>query len=235
MKIKKIWLVCLVLIIVPAAVICMIGPGEGKPKNSDAYASGSIGTQKTPGKNADINEAAYLPYSFENSSTNGTVKNSTQNKSTAQKPKAIQGTETTYNTYKGQASSGKKEEGIQSPPKPEPQITVPKVVDDKANSIARSEVQVGDYIEVLKILQGKLSLSEIKYLFDSASDDYWVKTPVEDIENARRILFSKLLDDNLDKLDQLGRKYGRSMIILKRDIDVTKIKEEEMRKKGLIQ
>ncbi|MGE5329456.1 MAG: hypothetical protein ACM3KR_08110 [Deltaproteobacteria bacterium] len=219
MKIEKICLVCLIFAIILAAVISMIRPYGSKTKNSHTSVSGSIGTEKKYETNSsDINEGVVLPFSSGNSSTNSTLKKNTQSKRTVQ------------NTNKEQALSGRKEVGIQSSQKSEPQITVPKAVDDKANSIAKGEVQASDYIEVLKILQGKLSLSEIKYLFDSASDDYWVKTPVEDIENARQILFSKLSEDDLDKLDQLGRKYGRSMTILKRDIDVAKVKEEQMRK-----
>ena len=107
-------------------------------------------------------------------------------------------------------------------------------MEDKVKSIAKSAVQLGDYFEIITVLSSRLNIGEMKYIFDSISDDYWVKRSVEDIEKARKILFSKLSGDDLQKLNQLGHKYGRSMTILKKDIDVEYEKEKQMRKKGLI-
>jgi len=119
-------------------------------------------------------------------------------------------------------------------PTPETKKVAPDVVDDKVNSIADKDVRLEDYLEVIQVLAGKLGLTELKYLFDSARADYWETTPVEDIEKAREILFSKLSDEDLEKLYQLGREYGRSMRILEKDIDVALVKEGQMRAKGLI-
>ena len=111
---------------------------------------------------------------------------------------------------------------------------LPKSVNNKVDSIAEGEVSGTDLMEVVKIVGGKLSLGEIKYLFDSAKSDYWETTSVEDIEKARSILFSKLTDEDLAKLREIGRKYGRSMDIIRKDLDVAETKEKQMRAKGLI-
>jgi len=111
---------------------------------------------------------------------------------------------------------------------------VSKTVVVKAESVAKKEVETDDCLKIAKILIGKLSIDEIKYLFDSAKRDYWETTSVEDIEKAREILFSKLSDDDIAQLMEIGKKWGRSMDILKIDLDVAATKEKQMRARGLI-
>lgn len=112
-----------------------------------------------------------------------------------------------------------------------PQIPVPDVVEQKAASIAKKEVETADFMKAAGVILGKLSFSEIKFLFDTASDDFWVTTPVEEIEKVRSIIFKKLTPEDLNTLRLLGKKYGRSMTILEPDIDVAKTKEKQVEEK----
>ena len=111
---------------------------------------------------------------------------------------------------------------------------LPDKVEDKVNAIAQGDVSSTDLLEVIKIVGGKLGVGEISFLFSSAKAEYWETTSVEDIEKARAILFSKLSDSDLAALTSFGKKYGRSMDILKKDLDVSSTKEAQMRAKGLI-
>ncbi len=111
---------------------------------------------------------------------------------------------------------------------------LPDKVEDKIDAIAAGNVSASDLLEVIKIIGGKLSIDEITYLFNSAKAEYWETTSVEDIEKTRELLFSKLSDDDLAKLSAFGKKYGRSMKIIDKDIDVAATKENQMRAKGLI-
>ena len=109
-------------------------------------------------------------------------------------------------------------------------------VEEKADDISRNgKMTFNDYVEIFSIISGKLSLDEIKFLFDTAKGDYWEKTPIEDIYKAREILFSKLSDSDIEKLAQIGKKFGRSMDILKKDLDVEEAKKRQMEAAGLAQ
>ena len=109
-------------------------------------------------------------------------------------------------------------------------------VEEKADDISRNgKMTFNDYVEIFSIISGKLSLDEIKFLFDTARGDYWEKTPIEDIYKAREILFSKLGDSDIEKLVQIGKKFGRSMDILKKDLDVEEAKKRQMEAAGLAQ
>lgn len=109
-------------------------------------------------------------------------------------------------------------------------------VEEKAEEISRTgKMTFNDYMEIFSIISGKLSIDEIKFLFDTAKGDYWEKTPVEDIYKAREILFSKLSDSDIEKLTQIGKKFGRSMDILKKDLDVEEAKKRQMENAGLKQ
>jgi cobalamin biosynthesis protein CobT len=110
---------------------------------------------------------------------------------------------------------------------------LPDKVENKVDAIAEGEVSATDLLEVIKIVGSKLSIKEITFLFNSAKSEYWETTSVEEIENARDILFSKLSDDDISKLSDFGKKYGRSMYIIKKDLDVAATKENQMRVKGL--
>lgn len=109
-------------------------------------------------------------------------------------------------------------------------------VEEKAQEISRAgKMTFNDYLEIFNIISGKLSLDEIKFLFETARGDYWEKTPIEDIYKAREILFSKLSDNDIEKLIQIGKKFGRSMDILKKDLDVEEAKKRQMENAGLSQ
>ena len=69
-------------------------------------------------------------------------------------------------------------------------------------------------------------------MFISAKEDYFLNTPVEEIEKTREILFSKLSEEDLETLRALGKKYGYSMRLLERELDVAKAKEEVMKSYG---
>jgi len=105
---------------------------------------------------------------------------------------------------------------------------VQNVVEEKAATIVSKPVSSDDFLTATSAILGKLSISEMKYIFDSARSDFWVVTPLEEINNIRSILFSKLTDEDLNTLHQLGQKYGRSMTILNKDIDVAKVKEKQV-------
>ena len=215
MIVKRTLFICLLLAVILAAIYIAVGAGTGKTEIKGISAS----NETTAGKvqkvdNADISSTQSVVPSMETAVPE------------------IQATPDPETTTDKKAAGN----AVPKPtPKPKQEAIVPKAVDDKANTIAKGDVQLEDYLEIFKILSGKLSMSEIKYLFDSARDDYWVKTSVEDIEKARKILFSKLSDDDLEKLDKLGRKYGRSMKIIDKDIDVATVKEDHMRDLGLIE
>ncbi len=98
-------------------------------------------------------------------------------------------------------------------------------VEQKAESIVGKDIAVSDYILAGTILLGKLSPSEIKYIFSVASDGMYMKAPIEEIKRIQGIVFSKLSDDDLQVLMQIGRKYGRKMYILDKNIDVEKFRE----------
>jgi hypothetical protein len=108
---------------------------------------------------------------------------------------------------------------------------VPDKVDEKVNSIAAKDVSDEDLIAVISIVNGKLTMDELDYLFNSAKSDYWVNTSVEDIKKAREILFSKLSDSDINALTTIGNKYGKGMDILKKDLDIAKTKEAKMKAK----
>lgn len=110
-------------------------------------------------------------------------------------------------------------------------IAIPDAVDQKASSIAKRDIEAQDYFKAAGVILGKLSLNEIKFLFDTASDEFWVTTPVEEIEKVRSIIFSKLTSADIATLRELGKKYGRSMTILEPDINVAETKEKQMAKK----
>lgn len=109
---------------------------------------------------------------------------------------------------------------------PNPIIT--SEVSQKASSIARKEVEMQDYSKAAGVILGKLSLSEIKFIFDTARDDFWVVTPVEEIERVRNIIFSKLDASDLATLTEMGKKYGRSMTILEPNINVAEVKAKQV-------
>lgn len=221
MKSNKIWLACLFFAVILIIVINTIKPGGNKTK----YTNDNINIKKVQESNPSrVNKKP-------NSSS--TVKK-TAEKNTAKKSNTIQVIKKNQPLPAPKTGQVKNTPNPKAETKTEAEPVVPKEVDDKANSIAKSKVQTGDYVEVIEILKDKLSFSEIEYLFQSARDDYWVKTPVEDIEKARKILFSKLSDDDLSKLKQIGKKYGRSMTIIDKNIDVAEVKEKRMKELGLI-
>lgn len=135
----------------------------------------------------------------------------------------------------GKAVDDAKEEKASSGKSPKSIVDklLPDKVEDKIDAIAVGTVSATDILEVVKIVGGKLSIKEITFLFNSAKSDYWETTDVEDIEKARDILFSKLSDSDLDKLTAFGKKYGRSMDIIRKDLDVAETKENQMMAKGL--
>lgn len=104
--------------------------------------------------------------------------------------------------------------------------------ESKAKSIAGGDVDLRDFFTVGFIVLSKLNADEIKYLFSSAKEDYFLNTPVEEIEKTREILFSKLSEEDLETLRALGKKYGYSMRLLERELDVAKAKEEVMKSYG---
>lgn len=104
--------------------------------------------------------------------------------------------------------------------------------ESKVKSIAGDDVDVKDLFTVGFIVLNKLSTDEIKFLFNSAKDDYFLNTPVEEIEKTREILFSKLSDEELETLRSIGKKYGYSMRLLEKDLNVAKAKEEVMKRYG---
>lgn len=114
----------------------------------------------------------------------------------------------------------------QSEDKPAVASTVQNAVESKASTIVSKPVSTDDFATAASTVLGKLSVSDMMYIFNSARDDFWVVTPVEEIVNIRNILFSKLTDEDLSVLSQLGKKYGRSMTILRKDIDVSKEKDK---------
>lgn len=123
-------------------------------------------------------------------------------------------------------SDAVEESGSDKPP-----VAIPGAVDKKASDIAKKDIDMKDYAKAAGVILGKLSLGEIKFLFDTASDEFWVDTPVEEIEKVRNIIFSKLTDSDISTLRQLGKKYGRSMTILNEDIDVAATKAKQVAKK----
>ncbi len=117
--------------------------------------------------------------------------------------------------------------------KPSDQINIqpdqiPSPVKEKAESIAKREIALEDYVKIATIMLKKLSMKEMSVLFGQASDDYWVVTPVEDIKKAREMLFSKLSEEDLKTLREIGKKYGRSMEIIKPGIDVAATKAQQV-------
>lgn len=113
-------------------------------------------------------------------------------------------------------------------PKADDKGAMPGAVQDKAAELVTKPVSSDDYFKAASTILGKLSFTEMKYIFDSARDDFWVTTSVDEINNIRNILFTKLSDADLQTLSDLGKKYGRSMTILKKDIDVAKEKEKQV-------
>lgn len=119
-------------------------------------------------------------------------------------------------------------------PKTDDNGAMPAAVQDKAAELVSKPVSTDDYFKAASTILGKLSFTEIKYIFDSARDDFWITTSVEDINNIRNMLFSKLSDDDLKTLIELGRKYGRSMSILDKNIDVAKAKEGQIARRSAL-
>lgn len=109
-----------------------------------------------------------------------------------------------------------------------PSAAIPDIVEKNMKKIDNSEISIDDYMKIAGIAMKKLSVTEMKQLFDSTRDDYWVTTSVEDIKKAREILFSKLGNADLNTLREIGKKYGHSMEIINPNLDVEKIKSEQI-------
>jgi len=112
--------------------------------------------------------------------------------------------------------------------KPVVAAAVQSAVESKASTIVSKPVSSDDFMTAASAVLGKLSVTDMMYIFNSARDDFWVVTPIEEIKNIRNILFSKLTDEDLRTLQQLGKKYGRSMSIIDKNIDVEKAKEKQV-------
>ena len=235
MSIKKNWFIYLSIIIL---AVIFISNGAGKKQDgktetiemkvTDHTKAGTVQTEDQPTDKVSIATPAPVE------SVNTSQQLNEGGKSTSSEPSSISKTEEPVPTATNKPIE-EKQVKVESTPSPEPPAIIPNAVDEKIQSIAKADVTVNDYAEIIKILTGKLSMGEIKYLFDSARGDYWETTSVEDIEKARGILFSKLSDDDIARLSELGKKLGRSMDILKKDIDVAETKEGQMRSKGLIE
>lgn len=111
---------------------------------------------------------------------------------------------------------------------------IPKQVQSKAETLAGQKVAVKDWIKVADILVGKLGMSEIRFLFDSAKDDVFLNSSVEELEKVRSILFSKLSAQDLETIRTIGRKYNKDMKIIDPNISVEEEKKraEERAKKS---
>ena len=196
MNVRRKWFLCLPVVLLLAAVLIYNGAGRRQENKTEA-----IGTQAAGNETAGM----VLPEDQPEGTTDTSTTAPTESVNTSQQP--TEGVSSTPaesgksggkpGTTKPSPSAGPKpqegrQEEAENTPEPEKPAIVPDAVDDKVQSIAEGEVGLSDYAEIIKIIAGKLSIGEIKYLFDSARSDYWESTSVEDIEKARGILFSKL-------------------------------------------
>lgn len=245
MNVRKKWFLCLPVVLLLAAILIYNGAGRRQENKTEAIGTQAAGngTAGTVLPEGTTNASAQVPAEADKSTPAPTESANTSQQPTGEASSTPDGSAESGGkpgTAKPSPSAGPKsqegrQEEAENTPGPEKPAIVPDAVDDKVQSIAEGEVGLSDYAEIIKIIAGKLSVGEIKYLFDSAKSDYWESTSVEDIEKARDILFSKLSEEDITKLTELGKKFGRSMDILKKDIDVAETKEKQMRKKGLIE
>lgn len=105
---------------------------------------------------------------------------------------------------------------------------IPEQVQEKAEALAGRKVEVKDWIKVAEILVGKMSLSEIKFLFDSAKDNIFLNSSVEELKKIRKIIFSKLSAQDLEAIRTIGRKYNKDMKIIDPDISVEEEKQKAL-------
>lgn len=95
-------------------------------------------------------------------------------------------------------------------------------VEKKAESIVGTDVAIDDYLVAGVILMSKLSWDEIKFVYSMASDGMYMQAPVDEIKKIQKIVFSKLSEKDIMVLSQIGRKYGKKMYIIDKNIDVEK-------------
>jgi len=103
---------------------------------------------------------------------------------------------------------------------------IPKQIQSKAEALAGVKVDFKDMVKVADILAGKVSIGEIKFLYNTAKDNVFLNCSAEELRKVRDILFTNLSHDDLECLRQIGEKYGKDMRIINPDISV----EEEKNK-----
>jgi len=95
----------------------------------------------------------------------------------------------------------------------------------KAEALAGRKVEIKDLVRVAEIFLKKMSLSEIKLLYDAAKDDVFLNSSVEEINKVREIVFSKLSPQDLEVIRTIGRKYNKDLRIIDPDISVEEEKQ----------
>lgn len=140
----------------------------------------------------------------------------------------------TTTTNSANKSAGQTDKKPQKSDLAQVQVPVPLPIDatkveNKAESIVGQDVAVDDFMTAGMIFMKKLTPTEISFLFGAANGRMLENNSVEELENIRKILLSKLTSQEVATIRSIGKKYGRTMYILDPSISIAEIREKHFR------
>lgn len=237
----------LILIILPTLLISAAGIGstwlfsqDKTPKtNSQQISLGALITDapkteqgKAPEDQADTNMVQQGEQNITVSPTPTNVADSSAKKSNQTNNNQTPQTTTTNSANK---SAGQTDKKPQKSDLAQIQVPVPLPVDatkveNKAESIVGQDVAVDDFMTAGMIFMKKLTPTEISFLFGAANGRMLENNSVEELENIRKMLLSKLTSQEVATIRSIGKKYGRTMYILDPSISIAEIREQHFKK-----
>lgn len=108
---------------------------------------------------------------------------------------------------------------LTNPPTNESSNNTPTINSEIVNIVQQEvgrPIDTTDLFQAGLIILNKLSTDEINFLFGFSNNSYTIEDEIE----VRRLLFSKLNDEDINTLRALGQKYGKNLEILDPNIPI---------------